>query len=199
MARVTTKQVAAEADCSEASIYYHFRDRTDLIAEVVAARTAELTTRLGDLPLSPQGSATERLAALTAAVAETFAELIGLSSPLFADPQVLERFRAVLVERSLSLHGIQATVAARLGEEQRQGRLREDVDVHTVALLIVGACHEVALEAHLMGQARQFTPDQAAARIAATLGTLLIPPPAPTAATGARPGSTSRTPHRRSD
>jgi AcrR family transcriptional regulator len=38
LVRVTTKAVAAAAGCSEASIYYHFADRSDLLAEMVAGR-----------------------------------------------------------------------------------------------------------------------------------------------------------------
>ena len=57
LARVTTKMVAAEAGCSEASIYYHFRDRTDLLAEVVASRTVQLNASMAKLPLKDGGSA----------------------------------------------------------------------------------------------------------------------------------------------
>jgi AcrR family transcriptional regulator len=175
LVRVTTKAVAAAAGCSEASIYYHFRDRTDLLAEVVAGRFAELTAALADMRLPDDGGATQRLAALIEAVANMYAQMIGLSSSLLADPDVLARFRAVLEQRSLSLHGMQGIVAGRIRREQQDGRLRSDVDANIVALLIAGTCHEVALEAHLMGDAPHFTPAEGARRLAAALATMLDP------------------------
>jgi hypothetical protein len=104
---------------------------------------------------------------------EAFVELIRLSAPLFADPDVLGQFREVLIKRSISPHGIQATVASRLADQQRQGHLRDDVDTDVLALLLVGACHELALEAHLMGTAENSTPGAAALEIGTTFATLL--------------------------
>ncbi len=151
LVRVTTKAVASAADCSEASIYYHFHDRADLLAEVVARRLGQLNTELAAMRL-PEGSDTStRLATLITAVAAAYSQLIALSSPLLADPEVLSRFRAVLEKHSLSLHGMQAILADHLEAEQQGGRLRSDVDPQTVALIIAGTCHEIALEGHLAG------------------------------------------------
>ena len=173
LARVTTKEVAAVAECSEASIYYHFENRNDLLAELVARRFAELTERMAGFQPSANDPVTEQLNGLVTVVMEAFVELIGLSAPLFADPEVLGQFREVLIKRSISPHGIQVTVASRLGDLQRQRLLRDDVDVNVVALLIVGACHELALESHLMGTAHEFAADAAAQQIGTSLATLL--------------------------
>jgi AcrR family transcriptional regulator len=173
LARVTTKEVAAAANCSEASIYYHFENRNDLLAELVARRFAELDEHVSGFQLSDGDRPVERLAALVTVVMEAFVELIGLSAPLFADPDVLAQFRLVLIKRSVSPHGIQATVASHLKEQQRDGNLRDDVNADVLALLIVGACHELALEAHLMGTADGSTPATAAQEIATTLAVML--------------------------
>jgi AcrR family transcriptional regulator len=173
LARVTTKEVAAAAECSEASIYYHFENRNDLLAELVARRFAELNDRMAGFQLTPGDPPAERLTELVTVVMEAFVELIGLSAPLFADPDVLGQFREVLIKRSISPHGIQATVASRLADQQRQGHLRDDVDTDVLALLLVGACHELALEAHLMGTAESSTPGAVAQEIGTTFATLL--------------------------
>ena len=174
LVRVTTKAVANAAGCSEASIYYHFNDRADLLAEVVAGRMKEVNASLAMMPL-PEGDAATRLSALIEAVAHAYSNLIALSSPLLADPEVLGRLRAVIEKHSVSLHGMQAIVAERIRSEQQAGRVRSDVDPVMVALLIAGTCHEIALEGHLMGQANEH---MASARstvrsLATTLSTLL--------------------------
>ena len=177
LVRVTTKAVANAAGCSEASIYYHFQDRADLLAEVVAGRMKEVYTQLATMPL-PEGDSATRLSALVTAVAEAYTDLIGLSSPLLADPEVLGRLRAVMEQQSVSLHGLQAIVAERISQEQRAGRVRSDVDPAMVALVIAGTCHEIALEGHLMGQAPQHLKSAGSTvhSLATTLSTLLEQP-----------------------
>lgn len=148
--RVTTKEVARVAGCSEAAIYYHFKDRTDLLAEVVSRRFSDAEANLGDLELEGP-TLSDRLATLSATLVRMFDGLIALSAPLVADPDILLRFRGVLEERGISPHAIQKAIASRLRREQTDGGMREDVDVHAVALMITGACHQIALERHLMG------------------------------------------------
>lgn len=173
LARVTTKEVAAEAECSEAAIYYHFKDRTDLLAEVVANRYAATEASLAGLSLSRQATLTTRLTRLIEAVGVAFGELIAISAPLVADPDVLDRFRSVLVERGLSPHGIQRVLAEHLVHEQERGHLRSDVDVQSVALMIAGACHEVALEGYMMGPDVHLSPSRVFRTLAETLSTAL--------------------------
>jgi AcrR family transcriptional regulator len=177
LGRVTTKAVAGAAGCSEASIYYHFQDRADLLAEMVAGRMKQVYTELATMPL-PEGDSATRLSALIDAVAEAYTNLIALSSPLLADPDVLNRLRTVINQHSVSLHGMQAIVADRIGEEQQAGRIRSDVDSVMVALVIAGTCHEIALEGHLMGQAHSHLKNAGPTvrSLATTLSTLLEKP-----------------------
>jgi hypothetical protein len=119
-----------------------------------------------------------RLSALIEAVAAAYTSLIALSSPLLADPDVLNRLRTVIDQHSVSLHGIQAIVADRIREEQQAGRVRRDVDPGMVALIIAGTCHEIALEGHLMGQAHSHLKNAGPTvrSLATTLSTLLEQP-----------------------
>ncbi|HJY45205.1 MAG TPA: TetR/AcrR family transcriptional regulator [Propionibacteriaceae bacterium] len=174
LVRVTTKAVASAAGCSEASIYYHFHDRADLLAEVVAGRMKQVNAELATMPL-PEGDTATRISALIKAVAAAYTNLIALSSPLLADPEVLGRLRAVMEQHSVSLHGMQAIVAERIGQEQQAGRVRSDVDPVMVALVIAGTCHEIALEGHLMGLAHQHLESASSTvqSLANTLSTLL--------------------------
>jgi AcrR family transcriptional regulator len=177
LVRVTTKAVATAAGCSEASIYYHFRDRADLLAEVVARRMKQLNTELATMPIPEEGDAATRLSALIKAVAEAYFQLIALSSPLLADPEVLGRLRATMEQHSVSLYGMQAIVAERISQEQQAGRLRGDVDPVAIALIIAGTCHEIALEGHLTGLGHHHNRGGSAVHsLATTLSTLLEQP-----------------------
>lgn len=152
VAAVTTKEVARVADCSQGSIYNHFRDRSDLLAQVVANRmlatAAAIAGHDGDGPATDRR---HRLRQLVRAVADAYAQLIALSTSLVADPEVRRRFAAVLEERKASPECINEAVAGLLASAQTEGLLRGDVDAAAVAALLTGACHQAALHAHLAG------------------------------------------------
>src|SRR5687768_17793121 len=84
----------------------------------------QLNTELATMSIPEDGDAATRLSALIKAVAEAYFQLIALSSPLLADPEVLGRLRATMEQHSVSLHGMQAIVAERISQEQQAGRLR---------------------------------------------------------------------------
>lgn len=169
----TTKEVAAQAGCSEAAIYYHFKDRTDLLAEMVAGRFIALSqlVREQDLRDAADAPQIERLLDIAT---RAYGELIGLSSTLFADPSVLRRFRDVLLDRNVSPHDLRTAIAAQVEAGQDDGWVRADVDAAAVATLIAGACHELALHGHLMGEAAEGSHGDPAS-LAPTLTLLLTP------------------------
>ena len=169
---VTTKEVARAAACSEGSIYNHFADRSDLLAQVVANRMLAITAELADgsVEIGADGS----MYPLVAAVGHAYAELVALSTSLFADPAVLQRFNAVLQERGATPSELREAVARRLHAGQQAGILRADVDADAIALLLTGACHEIGLHRYLSGAAPAST-DAATTTVADTLQTLLRP------------------------
>lgn len=169
-AGATTKEVARAAGCSEGSIYNHFEDRTDLLAQVVAARMTSVMDELSRVPgmIGEAGQLDELLAAVLGA----YGQLIALSTALFADPQVVARFNAVLGGHGVSPDGIRGAVAQQLGTAQAGGSLRDDVDAGDVATLICGACHEAALHRFLAGL-DPMVPRADARRLAATFEVLL--------------------------
>lgn len=169
---VTTKEVARAADCSEGSIYNHFTDRADLLSQVVADRMLAVLADLSGegYEIDADGSLTE----LITRVAGAYAQLIALSTSLFADPDVLARFNAVLQEHEASPDGIRVAIAQRLSRAQEAGVVRADVDADSVALLITGTCHEAALHAYLGGHAAG-GPSPAVDAVTDTLHVLLRP------------------------
>ena len=169
---VTTKEVAKAAGCSEGSIYNHFSDRNDLLSQVVAGRMLLVFDELADasLEVGADGSLDQLVRGLLSA----YGQLIALSTSLFADPDVLARFNAVLEDRGASPEGIRDAVAKQIRDAQERGVLRADVGADAVAFLLTGSCHEAALHAHLGGH--PMDPEVAVRAVAGTLGVLLKPP-----------------------
>ena len=148
---VTTKEVARAAGCSEGSIYNHFRDRSDLLAQVVAARVIAVSQSLGETVTAEAATREELVAGLVRAVSGAYGQLIALSTSLVADPEIRARFNEVLEEHHAP-ESINDAVAAVIASAQRDGLAREDVDADAVALLFTGPCHQAALHAYLAGE-----------------------------------------------
>jgi hypothetical protein len=80
----------------------------------------------------------------------------------------------VFKERGVSPEDLSGAVVDLITTAQAGGIVRRDVDAETVALLIIGACHQAALHAHLAGQ-EHGSPSDPERRLAGTLETLLQP------------------------
>lgn len=150
MAQTTTKEVAAEAGCSQGSLYNHFRDRADLLANVVVARMdakrQEMETLAAELEGKDEPAA---LRTLLAALLDADTALIGLSAPLLGDIDVLDRFRTMAAETGV--RGPHVVVAEYVERRRAQGVFQADADPAVAALVLGGAIHQVALERHLHG------------------------------------------------
>ena len=170
---VTTKEVARAAGCSEGSIYNHFRDRSDLLAQVVAARVIAVSHNLGQTVATKPATRGELVAGLVGAVSGAYGQLIALSTSLVADPEVRARFNEVLEEHRAP-ESVNDAVAAVITTGQGDGLVRVDVDARAVALLFTGPCHQAALHAHLAGEA-DGPPADVQRVLCDTLETLLDP------------------------
>ena len=150
MASTTTKEVAAEAGCSQGSLYNHFRDRADLLANVVMARMDAERHEMEAVAARLEGEDEPgALVALLTALLDADAALIGLSAPLLGDSEVLDRFRAIAAETGL--RGPHVVVGEYVERRRAAGVFRSDADPAAAALALGGAVHQLALERHLEG------------------------------------------------
>jgi hypothetical protein len=113
-----------------------------------------------------------------------YRDMLLVGSGLFADPELLERFRELLAERGGGPHRAWEPVIAYLRAEQALGRVRVDADPAAAALLLLGACEQLIFVELMSGPETlpfRDRPDPAA-ELVATLVTGLSPaqPPAPT-------------------
>lgn len=143
LAQARTKEIARVAGYSEATLYKHFEDKTDLLLAVMRHRfppfvdvLAELPTRVG------HGEVHKTLAEVTAKAVEFFRHGSPLLGSLFADPELLRRHREELVQRGAGPLNVNRAVADYLRAERDLGRVRADTDPEAVASLLVGACFQ---------------------------------------------------------
>jgi AcrR family transcriptional regulator len=149
LARATTREIAAAASVSEATLYKHFLDKQDLFLAVLAERIPLLSAVIADLPdRVGLGTVRENLEAVTAAAIEFYAVVFPMGASLFAEPKLLNAFRDGLIERGTGPHKPLQALAAYLEAERERGRLAPDVDPPAVAALLLGACFHRALLIH---------------------------------------------------
>ena len=86
-----------------------------------------------------QGNLTE----LAGSALRMYRDLLPLGSSLFADPELLGRFRSLLAERGGGPHRAWEPVVAYLRAEQALGRVAPDADPAATALLLLGACQQL--------------------------------------------------------
>jgi AcrR family transcriptional regulator len=138
IARVTTREVAHMAGVSEASIFYHFRDRAGLLTAAFQSGVAPLEA-LGRSGLAGEDRR-QVLASLGSALERFLEEVLPVIVAAQADAQLHQALAAHMAERNLGPHrGVEA-LAEYLAGEQRAGRVRGDVDPAAVALAFTGSC-----------------------------------------------------------
>jgi AcrR family transcriptional regulator len=153
MARVTTKDIARQAGCSEGSIYNHFADKLDLFRAVIVERLPDLQGPLAGLAArAGAGSVRDHLAEVLDAARSFFAQLVPLAGSVFADPELLARCRADMERDGTGPRRVLAAVAEYVRAEQALGRITGAADADVAALVLVGAAYEQAYVELLTGE-----------------------------------------------
>ncbi|RFU43329.1 TetR/AcrR family transcriptional regulator [Actinomadura logoneensis] len=167
----TTKEIARAAGVSEGSLYNHFENKTALfgaaLGEVTsAARTAVMTL------IASAGEATvpENLARFASEMVRFYAELLPMTGPVLADPELIAWLRThtpspgapppqdgraepgalgagALAGPVLGVAGVTAYLEA----EQRNGRIRGDAPTAQLAGALLGSCQLHAFLTRLAG------------------------------------------------
>jgi AcrR family transcriptional regulator len=173
LARATTKEIAKAAGYSEAALYKHFRDKTDLFLAVLTERMpstlgsvlTDLNRRVG------QGSVRETLEEVARAALSFYELGFPMAASLYAEPDLLTAHRAALRERDAGPHHVNDALAGYLAAEQGLGRIQPDADPQAAAALLLGACLQHAFLSGFTGESADKVP---AGRAAATLVHTLI-------------------------
>jgi AcrR family transcriptional regulator len=145
IARVTSREVAALAGVSEASVFYHYKDRAGLLQAVFEHGLEPLQALA-----SRGGLAGADLHDVLTRYAHTLDGFLDQALPVMAaaqsDTALRDAMAAYMTEQDLGPHrGVGALVDS-LAAEQAAGRVRTGVDPRAVAMLFVGACYTRAAQ-----------------------------------------------------
>ncbi|MEU4876728.1 helix-turn-helix domain-containing protein [Streptomyces sp. NPDC021608] len=145
LARVTTKEIAKAAGCSEAALYKYFASKEELFIRVLAERLPRLTPLLGSLVDEPgRGTLEGNLTDIARQAALFYEESFPIAASLYAETQLKRRHDEALRKLGVGPHVPIEQLAAYLRAEQTAGRVRADADVFAAASLLLGACAQRA-------------------------------------------------------
>jgi AcrR family transcriptional regulator len=94
LARLTTREIARKAKVAEGLIYHHFKDKAELIHEVVEQRMHDVKNVLQSLPLQVGlRTLSENLEEVLSVVYRSHHEIVPIVCSVFADHQLRARMR----------------------------------------------------------------------------------------------------------
>ena len=152
LARLTTREIAREAGVAEGLIYYHFKDKMELIYEVAEQRMHDAKNVLQNMPLKVGlRTLSENLEEVLHVVYHSHYEIVPIICSVFADHQLRVRMQEIMKERNIGpQHSIEG-LAVYLAAEQRLGRIRDAVDPQMIAKCLWMISRQSAMLDQLMG------------------------------------------------
>jgi AcrR family transcriptional regulator len=174
IAKLTSRAVAARAGVSDASVYYHFKDREGLLLAAFAHGLqplhllADETAGLGPAAL---------LERVFSALEAFYAEVLPIMHAAQSDAEIGAALARHIAVHDLGPHRGVRLVGDALRAHQAAGSIPAAVDADAVALLVLDAAFSRAARRQMLtpgdGDGRLPTPD----RLLATLSALLSPSP----------------------
>jgi AcrR family transcriptional regulator len=140
IARLTAREVAGLAGVSEASVFYHYKDRFGLLQAVFEEGLRPLH-ELAEGGISA-GEHPREVLTLYGATLETFLEqALPVIAAAQSDSELRDSMAAYMSEHSLGPHRGVKAIGDYFAAEQAAGRARADVDPYAVAMMFIGACY----------------------------------------------------------
>jgi AcrR family transcriptional regulator len=153
LARLTTREIAREAGVAEGLIYHHFKDKVELIHEVVEQRIHDSKNVLQSLPLKVGlYTLSENLEAVLSAIYHSHYEIVPIICSVFADHQLRARMQQIIKERETGPQQAINALALYLAAEQRLGRIAENIIPEAAAKCLWMICVQTAMDNQLMEQ-----------------------------------------------
>jgi AcrR family transcriptional regulator len=171
LAKLTTKEVAKRAGVSDASVYYHFKDKAGLLQAVIEDGLASFKEE--DFAKAVAAlSVEEMLRRYGEALEAYFDSIHPVVTAMQADRELRDRFRTYMSDNDMGPHRGIRFLSGLLDEQKKLGRVRPDADTQAVALLLQGASFQRSAQRRIMGKNTGLPSMQRTAR---TLAELLAP------------------------
>jgi AcrR family transcriptional regulator len=152
LARATTKEIARAASLSEAALYKHYRSKSELVLAMVTSRPGGFQQDVAALRSGVgSGDLEQKLTGLAEHAVEFFGRAMPVGHALLAEPELLAKYRELLLEREAGPRKPVQALADYLRAERDLGRLRADADPDAAAALLLGACFHAAFLAAFLG------------------------------------------------
>jgi len=152
-ARATTKEIARAAGYSEATLYKHFQDKTEIFLRVLEERTPGLAALLAQLDRrAGSGDLRGNLEELVATAVRFYLDSFPIAVSLYSSRALLAAHRDRVRELGGGPHTPEERLTHYLVAEQRLGRLAHSADPRAMAQLLLGACFQQAFLADFGGQ-----------------------------------------------
>lgn len=145
LSRVTTKEIARAAGCSEAALYKYFASKEELFIRVLHERLPQLGPLLERLTAEPrEHSLEENLTEIARQASLFYEQSFPIAASLYAETQLKRRHDEAMRAMDAGPHIPIRGLAAYLLAEQRAGRVGPDTDTYAAASLLLGACAQRA-------------------------------------------------------
>lgn len=137
ISNLTSREIAAHAGVSDASVYYHFGDRAGLLQAVFEHGMQPLQFMTG---LEPEAmSRRQVLSGAARSLEQFFDEVLPVLHAAQADPELGSALGAYIEHHDLGPHKGVDALGGYLQSEQTAGRIDREIDVEVVSLLLIDA------------------------------------------------------------
>ncbi len=148
MSSITTRDIARTAEVSDGVLYNYFGDKTELVMAAVTRRYGELAGAFAtSMPAPGEGTVEENLRRCIRAMVDFESEVLPIGAGLVGEPELLHRFLEEIHRPPLGAHVAWQPLTDYLQAEQRLGRLPADLDLDSVATLLIGGASVLAISA----------------------------------------------------
>jgi len=142
LARVTTKEIAKASGLSEGALYRHFEHKEDVFLAVFEKQVVWLAGFLS-AKVAGEGDVAENLRQIAFNILNYYEQLIPLTAAFFADNELLEKFRGLLLQIG-GPQRLHEWVAAYITEEQALGRIAATLPAMSIATSLLGPVFQYA-------------------------------------------------------